>query len=234
MTGNQVMRILYVGRKLKLADALQALIDERNEQVAHTGTGRQPLLTFDRVSNQRLALQRVRNEPPAVVIVELERKSESRVRFCEVVRYRLPTVSILAVAVAEPEKSVYFDGVVNVPVTAQQFFATLERVQKNCGDYLVKCGPILLNIATRTVQTPNGEYTMTPKQCALLQMLMTRHNSVVKRSDIMNLIWDTSYLDDTRTLDVHIRWLRERIEPDPSNPIYLETIRGTGYRLNLI
>jgi DNA-binding response OmpR family regulator len=64
-------------------------------------------------------------------------------------------------------------------------------------------------------------------------MLILHHNITVKRSDIMKLIWDTSYLEDTRTLDVHIRWLRERIEPDPSNPVYLQTVRGTGYRLNL-
>jgi DNA-binding response OmpR family regulator len=74
---------------------------------------------------------------------------------------------------------------------------------------------------------------MTPKQCALLQMLMVHHGNVVERSNIMQAIWETSYLEDTRTLDVHIRWLRERIEPDPSNPVYLKTVRGVGYRLNL-
>ena len=49
----------------------------------------------------------------------------------------------------------------------------------------------------------------------------------------MQLIWETSYLEDTRTLDVHVRWLRERIEPDPSSPIYLQTVRGVGYRLSI-
>ncbi|MCX6043557.1 MAG: helix-turn-helix domain-containing protein [Chloroflexi bacterium] len=72
---------------------------------------------------------------------------------------------------------------------------------------------------------------MTPKQCALLEMLMLNHGKVVLRSDIMRLIWETSYLEDTRTLDVHVRWLRERIEPDPSSPIYLQTVRGVGYKL---
>jgi DNA-binding response OmpR family regulator len=234
MTDNQVMRILYLGRKLKLADALQVLIDERNEEIARNGGGRHPVLSFGRVSNQRLALQLVRSEPPAVILVEVEKKSESRVRFCDMVRYRLPTVSILAVAATEPQHPLCFDGLVKVPLAAKQFFATLDQVQKNCTDYLLECGPISLNLATRTVQTPNGAYAMTPKQCALLQMLMMHPNAVVKRSDIMNLIWETSYLEDTRTLDVHVRWLRERIEPDPSNPVYLTTIRGKGYQLNLV
>jgi DNA-binding response OmpR family regulator len=65
-------------------------------------------------------------------------------------------------------------------------------------------------------------------------MLMMHHGIVVKRSKIMQAIWETSYLEDTRTLDVHIRWLRERIEPDPSNPVYLKTVRGVGYRLSLV
>ncbi len=64
-------------------------------------------------------------------------------------------------------------------------------------------------------------------------MLMLHHDRVVQRADIMESIWETSFLDDTRTLDVHVRWLRERIEPEPSTPIYLLTVRGVGYRLNL-
>ncbi len=84
-------------------------------------------------------------------------------------------------------------------------------------------------MATRTLVTPRGSRHMTPKQCALLEMLMTHANQVVCRGDIMAAIWETSYLEDTRTLDVHMRWLRESIEPDPSSPLYLLTVRGQGY-----
>jgi DNA-binding response OmpR family regulator len=90
-----------------------------------------------------------------------------------------------------------------------------------------------LNVATRTVFTPNSQHHMTPKQSALLQLLMANANQDVSRSEIMRAIWETSYMEDTRTLDVHIRWLRERIEPDPSNPVYLLTVRGKGYHLRL-
>lgn len=77
--------------------------------------------------------------------------------------------------------------------------------------------------------SPKGERQMTPKQCALLEMLM-RSEQVVRRADIMQAIWETSYLEDTRTLDVHIHWLREMIEPEPASPIYLLTQRGVGYK----
>lgn len=218
---------------MRLAAGLRALCEQRNTQDGHAASARQSLLAFHTVSNQRLALQVIRNEPPTIVMVEIEKKSESRVRFCEMVRYRLPTVSILAVAATQPETSFAFDGVIQVPLVPHLVHTTLDQIQRSCTTYLLERGPIALNIATRSVITPKGHYAMTPKQCALLQMLLVQHDQVVKRSDIMKLIWETSYLADTRTLDVHIRWLRERIEPDPSSPVYLTTVRGVGYRLNV-
>ena len=62
---------------------------------------------------------------------------------------------------------------------------------------------------------------------------MNHHNQVLSRGELMQHVWDTNYLEDTRTLDVHIRWLRERIEDDPSEPRLLTTVRGRGYRLRL-
>jgi DNA-binding response OmpR family regulator len=185
------------------------------------------------VTNQKLALRQIRNQPPSIVLVELENKSGSRVRFCEMVRYRLPSAAILAVAPQIPDRMFLFDGFIKVPVTWQQVHATLYEINQHGANHLLQRGPLSLNLATRSVTTPKGEYAMTPKQCALLQMLLVHHGDVVKRSNIMQAIWETSYLEDTRTLDVHIRWLRERIEPDPSNPVYLKTVRGVGYRLNL-
>jgi DNA-binding response OmpR family regulator len=60
-------------------------------------------------------------------------------------------------------------------------------------------------------------------------MLMSRRGEVISRREIMETIWETTFLEDTRTLDVHIRWLREQIEHDPSNPQYILTVRGKGY-----
>jgi DNA-binding response OmpR family regulator len=233
MGSSKALRILYVGRKPKLADTLRTLFDQHNDELGQTSHYLRTPIHFCIVSNQKLALHRIRSEPPRVVIVEIEKKSESRVRFCEMVRYRLPTAAILALAALKPEQSFAFDGFIRAPVIPTQLFATLEQLPSHCSDYLLQRGSLTLNIATRTVTTAKGDYTMTPKQCALLQLLMTHHNEVVKRGDIMQMIWETSYLDDTRTLDVHIRWLRERIEPDPSNPVYLKTVRGIGYRLNI-
>ena len=74
-------------------------------------------------------------------------------------------------------------------------------------------------------------HKLTPKEFELLKLFMEHPGQVVSRKLLMQEIWDTDYLGDTRTLDVHMRWLREKIEDDPKNPRLLVTIRGEGYRL---
>ncbi|RMF04865.1 MAG: DNA-binding response regulator [Chloroflexi bacterium] len=77
----------------------------------------------------------------------------------------------------------------------------------------------------------NGEIRgLTPKEFKLLNLLVTHKNQVMSRKEIMLQVWDTDYMGDTRTLDVHIRWLREKIEEEPSQPDLIRTIRGVGYR----
>jgi DNA-binding response OmpR family regulator len=63
---------------------------------------------------------------------------------------------------------------------------------------------------------------------------MERAGSTVSREELMQQVWNTEFLGDTRTLDVHIRWLREKIEPNPSSPNQLITVRGQGYRLDIV
>ena len=72
---------------------------------------------------------------------------------------------------------------------------------------------------------------LTPKQAMLLQVFMEHAGQTMTRKDLMATVWNTDYMGDTRTLDVHVRWLREKIEDEPSHPRYLRTVRGIGYRL---
>lgn len=182
-------------------------------------------------TNQKSALQSIRLMPPQIVMVQVDATPSSRLRFYEMVRYRLPTGMIVALGETRPVHAAHWTGYLALPLVAEQLWALLAEIGSANGEHVLQYGPIRLNVATRTVSSTNGQHHMTPKQCALLHLLMTRPGAVVSRSEIMAAIWDTSYMDDTRTLDVHIRWLRERIEPDPSNPVYLLTVRGQGYRL---
>ena len=71
------------------------------------------------------------------------------------------------------------------------------------------------------------------KEYDLLVLLMSRAGRVVTRNELFDEIWGTDWLGDTRTLDVHMSWLRAKLEDDPSNPAYIQTVRGVGYRFSM-
>lgn len=95
-------------------------------------------------------------------------------------------------------------------------------------DILV-CGDISLDVKKRTLVKGTTSYQLTPKECRLLEVLMLHSGQILSRKDLMQQVWETDYLDDTRTLDVHIHWVRKKIEGDPKRPEYLRTMRGVGY-----
>jgi len=74
--------------------------------------------------------------------------------------------------------------------------------------------------------------SLTPRLVTLLRILMEHPGEVIEREAIFRQVWDTAYTEDTRTLDVHISWLRRAVEIDIRNPRYIKTIRGVGYRLD--
>ncbi len=93
---------------------------------------------------------------------------------------------------------------------------------------------LTLDLGKRCVVKDGVEKHLTFKECALLKTFMSNGGEVLTRKRLMKEVWDTDYLGDTRTLDVHIRWLREKIEDDPSEPSLLRTVRGVGYRFGVV
>ena len=233
MPSAMAIRILLVGRRRQTTEQVQAFCARQNVLHRNGDAGAAFPLEFRTVSNQRAALAQVRTLPPHILLVEIDAKPNSRARFCEMVRYRLPTAAIIAVGKQPPQGDFTFDAFLRAPLDEREVQRVIYRICVEAEGYQLKRGDVSLNIATRTVTTPKGRYRMTPKQCQLLQMLMQRNGEVTPRAEIMQTIWDTSYLDDTRTLDVHVRWLRECIEENPSKPRYLITVRGVGYQLQL-
>lgn len=99
---------------------------------------------------------------------------------------------------------------------------------------ILKVGELALDVKTRQVQRTGGSaQQLTPKQAQLLQVFMCYPERTLSRKFLMEAIWETDYIEDTRTLDVHVRWIRERIEQNPSRPRYLRTVRGVGYRFGV-
>lgn len=99
---------------------------------------------------------------------------------------------------------------------------------------IVRAGDLILYKGKRSVEvTGCGEKQLTPKLAALLEEFLRHPNQVRTRRELMLNVWQTDYIGDTRTLDVHVRWVREAIEEDPGNPRRLCTVRGKGYLLRL-
>jgi DNA-binding response OmpR family regulator len=101
------------------------------------------------------------------------------------------------------------------------------------GKNVVHVGPIRLDLEHRRVKCLNKNTKLTPRLIRLLRILLDNHGEVVERESLFKRVWETNYTGDTRTLDVHISWLRGALEIDPNNPRFLKTIRGVGYRLDV-
>lgn len=97
----------------------------------------------------------------------------------------------------------------------------------------LQAGGISLDLENRSLTKGKVTVRLTPKECALLQTFMNNGGAVLTRKFLMKKVWDTDWTEDTRTLDVHVRWLREKIEDNPSKPVYLRTLRGVGYRFEV-
>jgi len=91
-------------------------------------------------------------------------------------------------------------------------------------------GDLRLDLDMRQAYKNSEQLILRYKEFELLSYLMSKAGLPVSRAELFDQVWGTDWLGDTRTLDVHIRWLREKIEDDPSNPQYIQTIRGYGYR----
>lgn len=90
-----------------------------------------------------------------------------------------------------------------------------------------------LDLNTSSLKKNDTEIHLTPKECKLMAVLMRHAGQVVSRQQLMQEVWETEYLGDTRTLDVHICWLRQKVEEDPRAPRHIVTRRGHGYELRI-
>lgn len=234
MANDGSVLLLYVARGRQSATLLaptNELLDELRAKFEEDGLPRLQTLV---VTSQKDAITATRSTVPTVVAVEIL-EGHDRYNFCENVRHRWPSARLLGISsISALPLSLRLDERLAFPPKREELFAVLYRMLSRTDiDHILTMGPVSLDLHTRIVKTPRGQHHVTPKQSALLQLFMARHGEVISRRELMEEIWETSFLGDTRTLDVHVRWLREQIEIDPSNPRYLVTVRGRGYRLCL-
>jgi DNA-binding response OmpR family regulator len=191
---------------------------------------------FDVVSAQNgsEAVSQLKQTNPSLVIVNAPSLRSTGIRICLSIRKKDAKIPIILIV--EKEKVMdkeLVDSIVSLPFTVQKLVNRVKALMPGDGNNVVSVGPIRLDLENRRVRSLGKNTKLTPRLITLLQILMDKHGEVVEREALFKKVWETNYTGDTRTLDVHISWLRRAIELDPDNPKFLKTIRGVGYRLDV-
>jgi DNA-binding response OmpR family regulator len=120
-----------------------------------------------------------------------------------------------------------------LPFTLQKLINRMKPLLPAMKKDVLKTGMLQLDTRERIARYQGRQARLTPRLMQLLQMLMERPGEVIERAELFRQVWETEYVEDTRSLDVHISWLREALELDPRHPRLIKTVRGVGYRLDL-
>ena len=181
------------------------------------------------------ALKLAEEQRPDIVVLDAASMRTSGKRMFRRLRVVLKDIPAILLSPAGSRSTVNGAGAAGLihPFTVRKLTNRIGRMlPSNEGDIL-QYGPLKLDLARRRVAFGDRLTRLTPRATALLKIFLENPGRLLTREEIMREVWSTSYMGDTRTLDVHISWLRKAIEPDPTQPRYLKTFRSLGYRLDL-
>ena len=187
------------------------------------------------VPNGTTAMARLMEVDPDLVVVDAASLRTSGKRICQTIRKELDGLPIVLLMskTQDPIDKVDADVVLTLPFTVQKLINRFRPLLPPEEKDLLHIGPIRLNLQHKQVRCLGKQVRLTPRQVSLLRLLMEHHGEVMERELLFKLVWETEYTEDTRTLDVHVSWLRHAIEVDPRHPRFLKTVRGVGYRLDI-
>ncbi len=159
-------------------------------------------------------------------------------RIARAVKNHFGAVPLVHLAPAQSGKSGALspaDVVLAEPVSTRKLHNVVLRLLAEQGgdEHLLRYGHFAVDVARRVLIVNGSELPLTPKLARLLEVFLRNPGETLERRMLMESVWHTDYMGDTRTLDVHVRWIRRAIERDPSAPRYLITVRGVGYRFDL-
>lgn len=185
----------------------------------------------------------VRQDKPDIVVLDVLMPEMDGWQVCQAIRRHSPVPILMLTALGEETDRILglelgADDYLTKPFSTRELLAhlraLLRRVQLDRGEQegnaFLQAGDLRVDLATRRVFKGQDELTLRFKEFELLSFLMSRSGEAVTRAELFDKVWGSDWLGDTRTLDVHVRWLREKIEDNPSEPRYIQTVRGVGYR----
>ncbi|MEA3376255.1 MAG: response regulator transcription factor [Chloroflexota bacterium] len=183
---------------------------------------------------RREALTKIGEAQPAVIVLDSPSLRFSRRRFCDTLdddRICIPV--LLLYKGSEAPKEIGARAYLRHPFSSQKLINRISWLLPAGDGELLKRGELTLNVKRRSVTRGDRESHLTPKQAQLLELFMRHPGEILTREFLMKRVWETDFTDDTRTLDVHIHWVREAIEKNTGSPDYLHTVRGVGYRFTV-
>ena len=184
--------------------------------------------------NGSQAVSKLKQTNPTLVVINAASLRSTGIRICLSVRKKDSKIPIILLLDKDrPVDKELADTVLVLPFTVQKLVNRVKALMPGDGNNVISAGPIRLDLDHRRVRCLGKSAKLTPRLITLLQILIDKHGEVVERESLFKKVWETNYTGDTRTLDVHISWLRRAIELDPDNPKFLKTIRGVGYRLDI-
>ena len=232
----QKKRILLVEDEDLIRDMLVVALEEEGYQVLSLNNGRSALnvLQSKELDNEGFT--------PNLIILDLMLPEVNGLDICRLLRYQGDITPILVISAKGSET----DRVLGLEVGADDYLtkpfsmrelvarcrALLRRHQYNSWSQtpVQKYRDICLFPQECRVVVRGIEANLSPKEFRLLELFMSYPRRVWSREQLIEQVWGPDFLGDTKTVDVHIRWLREKLESDPSQPEYLITVRGFGYR----
>ena len=224
-------RVLIVEDEESLADPLAFLLRKEGFEATVVTDGPSALAEFDRAGAD-------------IVLLDLMLPGMSGTDVCKQLRGRsgVPVIMVTA-RDSELDKVLGLelgaDDYVTKPYSARELIARIREVLRRGGeaddgghsDAILESGPVKMDVERHVVNVNGRKVAMPLKEFDLLEYLMRNKGRVLTRGQLIDRVWGADYVGDTKTLDVHVKRLRSKIEADPANPVLLVTVRGLGYKL---
>jgi two-component system response regulator RegX3 len=223
-----VTKILVVEDEASFSEALAYVLGKEGFEVVVADTGDGAIATFDRVGAD-------------LVLLDLMLPGLSGTEVCKQLRSRSNVPIIMLTAKdTEVDKVVGLelgaDDYVIKPYSKAELVARIRAVLRRqsevapATDSVLIAGPVRIDVERHQVDINNISVALPLKEFELLEFLVRNSGRVLTRAQLIDRVWGSYYFGDTKTLDVHVKRLRAKIEQDPANPVYIQTIRGLGYK----
>ena len=221
-------RILIVEDEVSFSDPLSYLLKKEGYEVEVAETGPDALEEFDRAGAD-------------LVLLDLMLPGLPGTEVCRELRTR-STVPIIMVTAKDSEIDIVVglelgaDDYVTKPYSTRELLARIRAVLRrrieveDFDEAILEGGRVRMDVDRHTVEVDGEPVPMPLKEFELLELLMRNPGRVLTRGQLIDRVWGSDYFGDTKTLDVHIKRIRSKIEAEPSEPVQLVTVRGLGYR----